>query len=170
MYIIQTERLRVRPLKDADFPDIYALLSHEETMRYIAAPMTEQTLHERWAKWMGYAALRPGLGTFVLEQREDAAFAGICVARQVEYDPDQSEYEIGYIFVPPLWGKGLASELVPPLCVYCFSKAPASTAYVVAFTDPGNAASQRVLGKSGFRYVGVRQTLYGDSATFFLDR
>lgn len=169
MIIFETDRLRIRPLADSDFSDLYRLLSDPVTMRYIRDPYTEeQQARDRMALWADYAEKRPGLGTFAMESRDSGDFAGFCVARQVGYDPDSHEYEIGYIFTPECRGKGMASELVPPLCRYCFGQSPAS--HLVAFTHVDNAASQRVLIKSGFRYMGTRQTTDGTSAEFWLER
>ena len=169
MTIFKTARLTVRPLVDSDFSELFRLLSDPETMRYVRAPYTEeQQARDRMALWSDYAEKCPGLGTFALEMKESGSFAGFCVARQVGYDPASDEYEIGYILAPEYWGKGLASELVPPLCIYCLGQSPAK--HLVAFTDPKNAASQRVLLKSGFRYMGPRETADGTSAEFWLER
>lgn len=170
MTIFETPRLRIRALREADFDNNFRLLSHPETMRYVRAPFTEKAqMDERWAVWMGYAAKRPGLGSFTLEMKETGAYAGVCVARQVDYNPEHSEYEIGYILRPEYWGQGLASELIPPLCAYLFARCAAE--YLVAFTDPGNAASQRVLIKSGFRYIGLRDGQQAEpSSEFRLER
>jgi len=167
MTIFETTRLSVRPLMDADFHELYRLLSDPETMKYVRTPYTEaQQALDRMAIWSDYAEKCPGLGTFVVEMKDSGTFAGFCVARQVAYDPASNEYEIGYILAPECWGKGLASELVPPLSQYCFSKSPAK--HLVAFTHPDNAASQRVLLKGGFRYMGPRETADGSSAEFWL--
>lgn len=179
MTLFETPRLLVRPCTDADFAGLYRTFSDPETMRYIRAPFTEeQQLRERMAMWTEYSRQRPGLGTFVLAWKEsglsagalaeEGVFAGSCVARQVGYDTASEEYEIGYILAPEYWGQGLASELVPPLSRYCFQQSPAQ--HLVAFTDPDNAASQRVLVKGGFRYIGTRQTADGVSAEFWLER
>ena len=166
--VFETPRLLVRPLADADFADLYRLLSDPDTMRYVRTPFTEEEqARERMAVWAEYAQQRPGLGTFVLVLKESRAFAGFCVARQVGYDVASEEYEIGYILAPECWGQGLASELVPPLSGYCFQQSSAQ--HLVAFTDPENAASQRVLVKGGFRYMGMRQTADGTSAEFWLE-
>jgi [ribosomal protein S5]-alanine N-acetyltransferase len=169
MFIFESARLLARPIADTDFPHLFRLLSDPDTMRYIRAPFTEeQQCRERMAFWAEYAQKRPGLGNFILEMREGGAFAGCCVARQVGYDTASEEYEIGYILAPEHWGKGLASELVPPLSAYCFGQSAA--AHLVAFTHPDNEASQRVLLKGGFRHIGARQTPDGTSAEFWLER
>ncbi|MFN0175478.1 MAG: GNAT family N-acetyltransferase [Saprospiraceae bacterium] len=169
MIIFETTRLKVRPLTDSDFNSVYRLLSDPETMRYIRAPFTEeQQARDRMALWADYAEKCPGLGTFVMEMKDSGVFAGFCVARQVGYDPSSQEYEIGYILAPEYRGKGLASELVPPLNQYCFGQSPAQ--HLVAFTHPENVVSQRVLIKSGFNYIGLRETSDGTSAEFWLER
>ncbi len=169
MIIFETQRVRVRPLTDSDFSDLYRLLSDPETMRYIRAPYTqEQQCRDRMAFWAEYEEKCPGLGSFVLEMKDSGAFTGFCVARHVAYDPSSHEYEIGYILAPEYRGLGIASELVPPLSQYCFGQSPAK--HLVAFTHPDNAASQRVLLKSGFRYMGKRETADGISAEFWLER
>ncbi|MFN0216121.1 MAG: GNAT family N-acetyltransferase [Saprospiraceae bacterium] len=161
--------MKIRQITDTDFSDLYRLLSDPETMRYIRAPYSDvQQARDRLAFWADYAEKCPGFGTFVLEMKDSGAFAGFCVARHVDYNPSSKEYEIGYILAPEFWGKGLASELVPPLSRYCFDQSMAER--LVAFTNPDNAASQRVLQKGGFRYIGIRETTDGASSEFWLER
>ena len=169
MILFETPRIRVRSLRDTDLADFYQLLSDPEIMRYIRAPFTEiAQAEERMEVWTQYGQIRPGLGTFVMENKESGAFSGTCVARQVGYNPEHEDYEIGYIFTPECWGKGLASELVPPLSQYCFSLCTAN--HLVAFTHPDNKPSQRALTKGGFRYIETKQTADGTSAVFWLER
>lgn len=167
MIFFETSRLVVRELDASDFDPLYRLLSDPDVMRYIREPYTRpEQMEERMSVWTIYGQKRPGLGTFTLQFKETGHFAGFCVARQLAYDINSEEYEVGYIFAPEYWGKGLASELVPPLSKHCFSQSPAK--HLVAFTHPENMASQRVLLKSGFRYMGPRQTADGISAEFWL--
>lgn len=169
MTIFETPRMLVRLLDDADFPDIYRLLSDPDTMRFIRAPYTEeQQARDRMSFWAEYAEKCPGFGTFVMEMKDSGAFVGFCVARHVAYDPLSHEYEIGYILAPEFRRQGLASELVPPLSHYCFGLSLAQ--HLVAFTHPDNAASQQVLLKGGFRYIGKRESEDGTSAEFWLER
>ncbi|MBV6440846.1 MAG: N-acetyltransferase [Haliscomenobacteraceae bacterium CHB4] len=169
MTIFETPRLIVRTLLDADFPHIYRMQSDPVTMRYIRAPVTdEQPVRERVAMWESYRAQCPGLGVFALENKTDGAFVGYVTARHVDFDPATGEYEVGYALAPEWWGQGLASEIVPPLSRYLFGLSGAS--HLVAFTDPENAASQRVLLKSGFREVGTRQVYEGVSNEFWLEK
>jgi [ribosomal protein S5]-alanine N-acetyltransferase len=61
------------------------------------------------------------------------------------------EVEVGYGIVPSRQGCGYATEAVAAMLAMAWAD-PRVTA-VVAGTDPGNAASQRVLEKAGFRRV-----------------
>lgn len=167
MMFFETARLVVRKLEDSDFDHLFRLLSDPEVMRYVREPYTKpEQMEERMRVWTEYGQKRPGLGTFILQFRETGDFAGFCVARQLAYDTSSEEYEVGYILAPEYWGKGLASELVPPLSRHCFRLSAAK--HLVAFTHTENMASQRVLLKSGFRYMGPRQTADGISAEFWL--
>lgn len=169
MTIFETPRLIVRPILDADFPDIFRMQSDPATMRYIRAPVSEEYLvRQRLTMWAEYNQKCPDLGVFTLENKLSGAFVGYVTARHVDFDPASNEYEIGYALAREWWGQGLASEIVPPLCQYLFEKI--ATPKIVAFTDPANAASEKVLLKSGFREVGTRQVYEGTSKEFWLER
>jgi [ribosomal protein S5]-alanine N-acetyltransferase len=65
--------------------------------------------------------------------------------------PRAAEVEIGYGIVPSRQGRGYATEALRAMIAMAWADARVST--VVAGTDPGNIASQRVLEKAGFRRI-----------------
>jgi ribosomal-protein-alanine N-acetyltransferase len=65
--------------------------------------------------------------------------------------PHGGEVEIGYGIVPSRQGRGYATEALRAMITMAW--ADSRVRAVVAGTDPGNVASQRVLGKAGFRQV-----------------
>lgn len=167
MTVFETPRLLLRRPEPADFSWFFSAMSDPVVMRYIRTPMTEeQAVRDRIASWEVYREQFPNLGVFVAVQKSDGAFAGYCVARHVNFDTESTEIEIGYTFLKPYWGMGLASELVPVLCQYGFSHSRAP--YLVAFTDPENQASQRVLLKNGFELFGQRKVYEGISNEYRL--
>ncbi len=167
--MIETTRLRVRPIVDTDHADLFRLQSDPSVMRHIRPAIDDpQIVRERMAEWEKYGQEQPGLGVFAIEWKENREFAGYVVARHVSFDPATDEYEVGYIITPDFWGQGLASEVTLALCDYLFHfKNPA---YVVAFTAFENSASQNVLLKSGFRETGTRNIYDGGSKEFRLYR
>ena len=77
--------------------------------------------------------------------------------------PLSGEAEIGYGIVPSRQGRGYATEALQTMIAMAW--ADARVRAVVAGTDPGNAASQRVLGKAGFRHISA-----GDEFRYQLTR
>jgi len=65
--------------------------------------------------------------------------------------PHGGEVEIGYGIVPSRQGRGYATEALQAMIAMAWADSRVLT--VAAGTDPGNAASQRVLAKAGFRLI-----------------
>jgi ribosomal-protein-alanine N-acetyltransferase len=167
-YLFRTPRLQARWMTEQDFDDVFRLMSDPDSMRYIRPPETDpQPVRERMAKWIAYGKNAGGLGCFILEWIENQRFAGYIVGRHVDFDLQSTEYEIGYTFAPEYWGQGLATEIILPLSRYV--QAITGTNKVVAFIDPQNGASERVLLKNGFVHTGTRQIYDGISAELWLD-
>ena len=74
--------------------------------------------------------------------------------------PLDAEVEIGYGIVPSRQGRGYATEAL--LAMIAMAWADARVRSVVAGTDPGNVASQRVLAKAGFRRIAGRIKASGE--------
>src|ERR1700730_1000297 len=70
--------------------------------------------------------------------------------------PLDAEVEIGYGIVPSRPGRAYATEALQAMIAMAWADARVRT--VVAGTDPGNVASQRVLGKAGFRRARAART------------
>jgi ribosomal-protein-alanine N-acetyltransferase len=162
--IFETSRLGVRDFTAADFPEIYRIQSDPEVMRYIRAPVTEeQIVRDRMAAWADYAQKNPGLGVWGIFVKDTGVFAGYVTCRHTDFDPATGEYEVGYVIVPEHWGQGYATEVTQRACEYVFEAF--SPKEIIAFTDPLNVASQRVLLKCGFENAGFRD-VYGGSTVF----
>jgi RimJ/RimL family protein N-acetyltransferase len=62
----------------------------------------------------------------------------------------RDEIELGWVIVPDRWGEGLATELARVSLEVAFG--PLALEEVIAYTQPDNLASRRVMEKSGFIY------------------
>jgi len=90
-------------------------------------------------------------GTLLITDHADRLLGQIFYFKGIPYG---SGYEIGYrVFKQEDMGKGYATEALQMLVDYLFSRKPAER--LQATTITGNAASQRVLEKAGFRPEGV---------------
>lgn len=148
--VLTTPRLTVRQFTTADGSDLQAICGDRRTMRHVGDGMVLS--RRRCAEWIAeslndYAAL--GRGAWALYLDGETPMAGYCgiVSARRRADP-----EIIYALRPPLWGRGLASELVPALLGYGFGTCGLKR--LVATVRPENHASVRVLEKAGMNCAG----------------
>ena len=148
--VLTTPRLTVRQFTTADAAGLYAICGDRRTMRYVGDGMVLS--RGRCVEWIAesladYAAR--GHGAWAVEVAGESGLAGYCgiVAARRRADP-----EIIYALRPSLWGRGLASELVPALLDHGFGTCGLQR--LVATVRPENHASVRVLEKAGMNCAG----------------
>src|SRR4051794_14938605 len=106
---LETVRLRLRPLADADGEALFVLHSSAKVLRYWdAPPWTERARADRFI-----AACRAisdeGTGArLAVDRRSDGAFIGWCGL--VRWNPEFRSASLGYIFSDSVWGQGYATE------------------------------------------------------------
>ncbi|MGH7173651.1 MAG: GNAT family N-acetyltransferase [Gemmataceae bacterium] len=98
-----------------------------------------------------------GFGLWLAYDRDTGWFAGRGGLHHVSID-DREEIEVGYALLPHFWGRGLATELARESIRAAFTVL--NFPELVCFTLTTNGASQRVMGKAGFRYE--RDLVYKD--------
>jgi ribosomal-protein-alanine N-acetyltransferase len=143
---LETERLVLRRPRLSDGPALLKFLGDAGAMRYtlefsdLSACRRHIAAHECQRRKVGY-------GPSCILRKEDGqiiGFGGLCD------DPFDTGWgpEINYHFVPSVWGNGYATELTR----FCLKVArdQLGLAEVRAFAHPNNAASRRVLKKTGF--------------------
>ncbi len=135
---IETDRLIIRPPTLADAEQLHDIFSHADAMQYWSTlPHTD--LSQTIAYIEGVIALPSEQGEdFVVEHN------GIVIGKAGFWRFP----EIGYIFHPDSWGKGIASEAVGALLEHGFGQCKLTK--VIADVDPRNAGSIRMLEKLGF--------------------
>jgi ribosomal-protein-alanine N-acetyltransferase len=152
---METPRLRLRRLVPSDEPDLIALDTDPEVMRYVGSPAgvksPQETMERAQRRVQESAADNgAGLGFWRVEDRDDAAFYGVAALIRM---PDGDDVEVAYRLARAAWGRGIATEAAGALVAYAFDTLGLKR--VVAVTYPDNAASQRVLDKLGFECRGV---------------
>lgn len=151
--ILETERLVLHELTDADAPFVLELLTSRGFRENIgdrgvrdldgARGYIERTR-------AGYAA--NGFGLWRCDVKATGEAAGICglVKR------DGLEYpDVGYAFLERFWGRGYASESAAAALAYGRETVGLKT--IVAITAPSNASSIAVLEKIGMAFAGMIQ-------------
>jgi ribosomal-protein-alanine N-acetyltransferase len=160
--ILETERLRLRPMCDDDYEPLCALYADPEVMRYVAGVRTREQTRERLDVMIDHWA-RHGFGICALFHRPDDAFVGrcgVCYARA-------GEAELAYTLARPFWGRGLATEAARAASATAFERF--RLPQIVAYADVQNTASQRVMIKLGMRPDGTAHVHGCDAVRYVLD-
>jgi RimJ/RimL family protein N-acetyltransferase len=156
-----TERLVVEPLARAHADELAALHADERVMATMGGTGTADESLE-WVERNLLHAGEPGFGVFVFRDLGTGAFVGRGAIRRLVIG-GREEVEIGYALAAEMWSRGLATEMAAWLVAYATEN---GIVELVAYTQPTNAASRRVMEKAGFVYDrevehhGLPQVLY----------
>jgi len=149
MTALATPRLELRPFREGDLDDLYAMDSDDRVMRYLANGLKGRTREEcerSLARMVDSAVTRPGYGLLRASCRDGGGFVGGCGLFAL---PEAGEVEIAYRLPHACWGQGYATEMARAVLAHAF--ASMGLARVIGLTWPENVASQRVLEKIGMR-------------------
>ena len=144
---IETARLQLRPPLLTDAPVLFDFLGDATAMRY-TTPRASLRDCRRYLAAHERQRDRVGCAPWVVLEKESGAAIGFGGLYQDPFDPGWG-IEVGYFLAPAAWGKGYATELTR-FCV-ALARQQARWPRLRAFAHPQNAASQKVLLKSGFR-------------------
>ncbi len=167
---LETERLRLRPLRRADFDDYAALHADPEVMRYFA----QGILWDRARSWRHMACMigswqLTGCGMWAVEERASAGFCGLIGLVEAEGWPG---CELAGRLAPRFWGRGYAIEANLAALGHAFVGLGKSS--VISLVDPGNQAAVRLVERTGesfqrrMQHEGREVLCFGiDAATYF---
>ena len=145
--VLVTERLVLRPPHQDDIPDLARLAANPRIARMLARmPHPYGTEEAEAFVALAQEGNAPG-GTWAVTIGETGAFVG-CAG----LDPSMRGLELGYWIGEPHWGKGYATEAAEALVDLAFRATGIDMLHAACRTV--NAASRRVIRKSGFRYAG----------------
>jgi RimJ/RimL family protein N-acetyltransferase len=94
-----------------------------------------------------------GIGRWAVFESATGAFIGWAGLKLITEPINGyvNHYDLGYRFMKKYWRKGYASEVAKALVEYGFDILKQNEIH--AYTHAGNTASQRVLLKSGFKFI-----------------
>ena len=148
---VETPRTVLERMRMDDLPDMIRLLRDprvaENLWPEIGVP-SERQVTEGTAAKAGHWE-RHGFGLWVQRDRETGEMVGRG-GLQWTHVAGRDEVEVAWAVVPERWGQGLATELAEASIQTAFG--PLELQVIVAFTVPRNAASRRVMEKTGFTF------------------
>jgi [ribosomal protein S5]-alanine N-acetyltransferase len=142
-----TRRLRAERLTPAHLPEIRRMDQNEGFMAHLGGVRDDAAIlaymERNLAHWATF-----GFGVWLLRD-QTGALIGRAVLRHLDVE-GVDEVEVGYGFYPEFWGRGLATEVAR--AVVRIGLVQLGLRSLVAVTQPGHVASQRVMLKAGMVY------------------
>jgi ribosomal-protein-alanine N-acetyltransferase len=145
--ILETARLRLRPLRPSDLTFLVGLWTDPEVTRHMGGPRKSEEL----ARGFGEAAEDPEakkLDLWPVEEKQSGRLVGHCglLPKQVE---GKEETELVYVIAAADWGRGYATEIASALQDQAFG--PLGLRRLIALIHPENRASEKVALRLGMR-------------------
>ncbi|MDI9890337.1 GNAT family N-acetyltransferase [Microbacterium sp. IEGM 1404] len=144
------ERVRLRPLEDADIDAMVVYRGDPDVCRFLPfEPQSPDDIRERIGHLFGGTSLDGERGGLVvaIERLDDGAVVGDLVLFHL--DPASGTAEIGWVVNPAAAGRGLATEAVRALVDTAFSVY--GLRRLVARIDPDNVRSVALAERLGMR-------------------
>ena len=149
---LETERLILRRLTDADVENLFVLDSDPAVMRFIngGKPTPREVIEtETLPRLLGFYGRGDGYGLWAAIEKSTGEFIGWFSLRSDE--GDLMRVELGYRLRQSAWGNGYATEGSQALVDKGFSELGAERIFATTMTV--NAASLRVMEKVGLKYI-----------------
>lgn len=145
---LETKRLILRPMLEADFDGLYRIFSDSVVMASFGGDLFSREQMAGWLKRNLDHQNEFGYGLFSVILKETDELIGDCGLEQME---DMGGAELGYDFRSDVWNQGYATEAALAVRSYAFEtlKLPR----LISLIRVGNAASRRVAEKVGMTLV-----------------
>ncbi len=136
---LETERLILRPFREADAAVFCELMQDPDVVRFIGDGQVPSP-EDCWravAGWLGHWMMR-GYGPWAVTERETGAFMGRAGIHFPEGWPGP---ELGYTFGKPFWGQGYATEAARAARDWAFTERDFPE--LISLIDPLNTGLDR---------------------------
>ena len=138
---METERLIIDSIREADKEDYYINISHDKRVLETFICRYADTLED-----FDFSSYPGRQDLFAIRLKETGRLIGIILY----FDEKEDSCEIGYGIGSAFWNQGYATEAVGRFLEYLFREKGMRTVYASFFT--GNDASRRVMEKCGMSY------------------
>ncbi|HLK26904.1 MAG TPA: GNAT family N-acetyltransferase [Caulobacteraceae bacterium] len=147
--MIDTERLVLRPWREADRAAFAAMITDAEVGDWLGGARTPSQADEEFDRMRAFWVER-GQGHLAVERRSDGLVVGRVTCRQQppEWEhPYAGVHEVGWMLARPAWGAGYATEAAAAMLRWGFETLQAPDIY--AWTATRNLRSQAVMRRIG---------------------
>ncbi|AYL96038.1 GNAT family N-acetyltransferase [Mucilaginibacter celer] len=148
---IDTQRLSLRQLTEADAPDIMAIRANEQVNQYLERPKTctPDDARNFISKIASIVAGGDGYYWAITLKQTNELIGTICYWN---LEPAQAKAEIGYELHPDYQGRGYMTEAIDAVISFGFNSL--NFELITACPLNGNSNSVKLLERSGFLFSG----------------
>lgn len=145
--VITTKRLILRQITNEDAPEMFALRSNPEIMKYIPRelPKTIDDAITHIEYMQGLLESNECINWAICLKEDNHLIGNIGYFRM---QPENHRAELGYMLSKDYHGKGIMQEALTEIIKYGFNEMKLHS--IEAITDPENFASWKLLEKNGF--------------------
>lgn len=148
--VIETQRLCIRKITDADAQDLSKVLTDPTVMKYSTIGVhSEHQVHEYIVNCQKQYDLN-GYGPWAIYDSATFEFIGVCGLNKHEIDSGEVIH-INYRLAANQQGKGYAVEST--LGVLDFAKHTLKLKTIQALIEPENTSSLKVVNRTGFEFI-----------------
>jgi len=145
---LETERLRLRRIKEEDKNELLALRSDKKIMQYIPRPIMK-TPEEAvdFIRTINEGIDKAELINWAITLKEENKVIGLIGLHRLQKEHDRAE--VGYILNIAFQQKGIMKEAITAVIDHGFKQMKLHT--IEAIIDPRNISSEQVLIRNGFK-------------------
>lgn len=145
--ILETDRLLLRKLTQADMDSLKRTLQDPIAMTYYEGAFSEEEC-QAWLKRMLERYEKEGIGLWAVIRKDTQEFIGQCGLTWQDWK-GKKVLEVGYLFEPRFWHQGFATEAARGCMDYAFEKMNVSE--ICSIIRDTNLTSQKVALRNGLQ-------------------
>lgn len=153
---LESERLILRPLTEADLPAVFAYASDPEVTRYMLfethADLADTRFFLEELVFPGYAEGIPSALAICERGAPEWALGTISLNWRSE---ENREMELAYALARPRWGQGIVSEAAALMRDFAFAHFPVER--LMARCAVENVGSAKIMARIGMRHEGTHR-------------
>lgn len=149
--IIETERLILREMTQADYGDLCAILQDEQVMYAYEGAFSDEEV-QNWLDKQLTRYRQDGVGLYAVLLKDSGAMIGQC-GLTIQDTPNGKMLEVGYLLQRAHWHRGYATEAAQACKEYAFHTLGAQE--VCSIIRNGNIPSQNVAKRNGMSVTGT---------------
>lgn len=147
--ILETKRLALREMTQADFPALCKILQDDDVMYAYEGPFSSDEV-QGWLDKQLKRYKEYGFGLWAVVLKETGTMIGQCGVSMQDYNSNKI-MEVGYLFQKEHWHYGYASEAAIACKEYAFDKLKAKEIYSIIRDT--NIPSQNVAIRNGMTCI-----------------